>query len=140
MNIEHQILIHAAPETVWRITVNVARWPEWTPTVRSARALTEGPLALGSRYAVKQPLQPEAQWEVTDCLDGQSFSWETRGARQVLRATHRLEAHAEGTLNTLILEAPGLTGVLRRPVLRILFRAALSKENAGLKAFCEQVR
>ena len=134
MRVEHEILVHAPRETVWAVTVDVLRWPEWTPTVRSARALDEGPFGIGRRFALKQPFQPETIWEVTACTSGESFTWETRGAKQLMRATHRLEAHEQGTRNTLVLEAPGIAGRLRQAIARFFIAKALAKENAGLGA------
>ena len=115
------------------MTTDVASWPRWTPTVRSARPLDEGPFALGSRYSLKQPLQPETVWQVTDCRDGESFTWEARGTSSPMRATHRLEPADGGTRNVLVLEAEAMPWLLRR-----LSAFALKRENLGLKRFCER--
>ena len=138
MKLEHHVDIQAPRDAVWAVTVNVQAWPEWTPTVRFARALGEGPFGVGSRFVLKQPLQPETTWEVVACVPGESFTWETRGASQLMRATHQLEAREGVTRNTLILEAPDVTGVLRRALLKPVFAMALAKENTGLKRFCER--
>lgn len=37
LNVQDAIHINATPEVVWRVTVDVERWPEWTPTVTSVR-------------------------------------------------------------------------------------------------------
>ena len=102
----------------------------------AARQLTEGPIRVGSRFLLKQPLQRPTIWEVTACKPGESFTWETREVRREMRATHRVEARGGGTRNTLILEAPGVPAILR-PLLRPVFAQALAKENAGLREFCE---
>ena len=133
MRLEHAVLIAATPERVWAVTVDVAGWPRWTPTVRSARPLGEAPFGPGSRYSLKQPLQPETVWEVTACRPGESFTWEARGTASTLRATHRLEPVDGGTRNVLVLEAEAMPWLLRR-----LSAFALKRENLGLKRFCER--
>ena len=35
MEVENTIHIEAPPAIVWAVTVDVERWPEWTPTVES---------------------------------------------------------------------------------------------------------
>ena len=138
MRIEHQILIGAAVDKVWRTIENVAAWPDWTPTVSSAQALTEGPFGVGSRFALKQPLQPRAIWEVTACTPHESFAWEQIEPRKLFRATHQLDAVELQTRSTLVLEVLAPVGRVKRAVIRLAASRALRRENAGLKAFCER--
>ena len=138
MTAEHTTHIDAPPAEVWRVTLDVERWPEWTPTVTAARRLDDGPFRVGSRVRIKQPGQPEATWTVTDLVPGERFAWETarRGLR--MRATHALTPDGTGTRNTLRVEADGILGTIFSPLLRPLVRLALVDENAGLKARCER--
>ena len=45
------IEVSAAPESVWRLLVDVERWPTWNPEIKAVRI--EGPLAEGSRFRWK---------------------------------------------------------------------------------------
>ena len=46
----------AAPiERVWAATLDIERWPQWTPTVSRAKVLDPGPVAVGSKVRISQP-------------------------------------------------------------------------------------
>ena len=139
MTAENTTLIDAPPPAVWRETVDIARWPEWAPTVTGARRLDGGPFRLGSRAAVRQPAQPEATWTVTELVPGERFSWETARPGLRMRATHALAPDGDGTRNTLRLEATGALATVFGFALRPLIRRALADENRGLKTWCENL-
>jgi uncharacterized protein YndB with AHSA1/START domain len=136
--LEHRIHIAAAPDLVWRVTVEVERWPEWTPTVKSVARVGGAPLGVGSVVRIRQPGQPEAAWVVTAYEPRRRFAWETRRRGLRLVATHELLPEAGGTINVLRLQATGPLAVLLWPVLGFALRLALSRENVGLKQRCEQ--
>jgi hypothetical protein len=138
MVIEHAIHIDASPETVWTVTVDVERWPEWSRTVTSAQPVGGGPLRLGSEVRVRQPLQPAATWVVVALEHGSRFAWETRRRGLRMIATHDIAPAGSGTTNVLCLEATGIVATLLRPLLTLAFRRALAAENQGLRERCEQ--
>lgn len=45
--IESRIVIDAPRETVWKVTVGIADWPIWSPTVRAVQWLDGASLAEG---------------------------------------------------------------------------------------------
>ena len=137
MDVTHEIEINAPRHLVWSITVGITDWPTWTPTVTQAQPLTHGALRPGSRYRLKQPMQPATVWEVTDMEDGRSFAWEARNALMTMRACHRLRDAGSGTQCELSVSASGIGAIVLWPLLRPAFAYALRTENAGLKAACE---
>jgi hypothetical protein len=137
MTIENTIQINAPLEVVWRVTADVERWPEWTPTVTSVRLIGGGPIGPGSVARIKQPAQPESEWRVTVFEPGRRFAWETRRRGLRMVGLHELEVAGAGTTNTLRVEAEGALAVLLWPVLRLALRQALADENRGLKQRCE---
>ena len=137
MTITDSIFINAGPDVVWRVTRDVERWPEWTPTVTSVRLAADQPFGLGSVARIKQPLQPESEWRVTDYVNGERFAWETRRAGLHMVGIHEMNAEGAGTRNVLRVEASGFLAVLLWPVLRPAMRKALADENRGLKSRCE---
>ena len=137
MRVEHSIYIGAPVETVWSVTQDVERWPEWTPTVTSVQLVGERVLRVGATARIKQPLQPESEWLVTDYIPGNRFSWETTRLGLRIVATHELSEEQGGTRNVLTVNATGPVAVLLWPVLRLAMQKALSDENAGLKRHCE---
>lgn len=138
MKVTDAIHINAPPDLVWRVTLDVERWPEWTPTVTSVELLGGRELGLGSVARIKQPLQPESEWVVTEFRAGRGFAWATRRKGLHMTGTHELAADGAGTRNVLSIEATGPLAVMLGPLLRWATRRALADENRGLKARCEQ--
>lgn len=138
MTVEDTIHIEAPPDVVWRVTEDVERWPEWTPTVRSTKRVGQDPFGHGSIARILQPGQPEAEWVVTEFEPGRRFAWTTRRRGLTMVGTHEILPEAGGTRNVLRVEASGPVAVLLWPVLRLAMRRALSAENGGLKAYCER--
>ena len=138
MRVEHTTYKEAPPEVVWAVTEDVERWPEWTPTVTSVRREGGGPFGLGSVAWIKQPLQPESRWVVTEFQRGRRFAWETRRAGLRMTGTHEVSAEGTGTRNRLSVDAEGRLALLFWPVLRLAMKRALSDENDGLRVRCER--
>lgn len=138
MKISNTIHIDAAPHIVWGVTIDVERWPEWTPSVTSVKRLDSKPFALGSRARIEQPMQAEAEWTVTEYSDGRSFSWESRRPGMYIVGAHEVWPEGTGTKSVLRVDMRGLFVLLLWPVLRVVVAKSLKDENRGLKARCEQ--
>lgn len=137
MLIEDTIHIENSKDIVWRVTVDVERWPEWTPTVSAAHRLDKGPFRLGSAVRIKQPGQPASDWIVTEYVHEERFTWESRRLGLRMAASHEVQGTPSGTSNTLRIEASGLVVAVLWPVFRLAIGRALTQENRGLKARCE---
>ena len=87
MQLEHSITIPAPQDVAWAVTVDVERWPEWTPTMQSVERLERGPFGVGSTAKIKQPQLPPAtpvkellhvafsRWRVERCFEDQKTEW-----------------------------------------------------------------
>jgi uncharacterized protein YndB with AHSA1/START domain len=69
------IAIRAPVEHVWTILADLERWPEWTASMRSVRALGDTPLGVGARYRVEQPKLQPAEFTISDWRPPHSFTW-----------------------------------------------------------------
>jgi len=138
MRVSHTIQIRAPLDRVWAVTLDVERWPDWTPTVTSVERLDGGPVQVGSRVRMKQPLQPPSEWVVTRCDAGKAFAWETRRPGLRMIGTHEMRTAPTGTTNILHVDAHGPLAVLLWPLLLLAMRRALRDENVGLARYCEQ--
>ena len=139
MTIERTIDIGAPPERIWQVMSDVARWPDWAPTVTSVQLLDSGPFRVGIRARVRQPRLPTAVWTATAVDPGRGFTWEsvTPGLKSV--ADHRIDVRGTSSTNsvTLRLEWSGwLT-----PLIRLLFGKLSARyveiEAESLKRYCE---
>jgi len=124
--------IDAPAATVWPVLVDVARWPEWTPTIESVERLDEGAFAVGSRARVRQPRLPAATWRVTELVDGRSFTWEATGPGLRTVGTHEVVPQATGSLVTLGIEQTGPMGAVAAIVWRRLTQRYIDQEAASL--------
>jgi uncharacterized membrane protein len=70
MRLDRSITVQAPAERVWEVFSDVAKWPEWTPTVDAVGRLDEGRIHIGARTRVRQPKLPVAIWEVTELVAG----------------------------------------------------------------------
>lgn len=132
------IQIHTTPDIIWAVATDIERWPEWTPTVFSAKRLDDGPFTVGSVALLKQPGLPDARWTVTELTDGARFVWETRIRGIHMIATHEVEATDAGAESKLSFETKGAFATLLWPLIGGAIKKAIKKENAGLKRFCEK--
>jgi hypothetical protein len=139
MTVTDTIQIDAAPDVVWAVTVDVERWPEWTPTVTAVRLIGARELGPGRIARIRQPMQPASEWVVRVFDPGRRFVWETRRMGLRMTAIHALEPSRGGTRNVLTVEATGPLARVLAPVLRRAMARALAEENRGLKKRCERV-
>jgi uncharacterized membrane protein len=112
---EHQVrtAVNAAPEEVWRLYVDVERWPEMSKNTREVRRLDRGPFQVGSEAMVRQPGLPRTRWRVTALDPGHSFTWETVNMGLTTVGWHTVEASGPGSLITIGLRMQGpMAGVM----------------------------
>jgi uncharacterized membrane protein len=130
----------AQPDEVWRLFVDVERWPEMTKSIREVRRLDNGPLRIGSEAIVRQPRLPRARWRVTELEPGRSFVWETTAGGVTTAGGHTVEAKGRGSVITLTLRQHGPLARLMHAFLGRLSQRYLSMEMEGFRRTAEQAR
>jgi uncharacterized membrane protein len=136
---DSSVEIEAPAPTVWDVFTDVERWPEWTTSVERVEALDGPGLAVGKRFAIKQPRFPRLVWRVTAIEPGTSFTWEQHapGGRTV--AVHEVIDHGAGrTLVHQRLEQRGPIGAAVGRLIRGTTERYLELEAQGLKQRSEQ--
>jgi uncharacterized membrane protein len=139
---EYRVSIPAdtSPEDVWRLFVDLERWPEMTKSMREVRRLDSGPLRVGSEAVVRQPGFPRTRWRVTELVPGHSFTWESAAGGATTVGTHSVEADGAGAVITLTLSQHGpLAGVMGALTGRRA-RRYVSMEAEGFRRTAESVR
>ena len=135
------IEIEAPPALVWEVFSDVERWPEWTASVTSLRALDGPGVAVGKRFEIKQPRLPKLVWEVTGVEEGASWTWEQRSPGGRTIASHEVTVKdGGGTLVRQRLDQRGPVGALVARLMQGTTRRYLELEAQGLKARSEQLR
>jgi len=124
--------IASPPEPVWDVLVDVARWPEWTPTIDSVERLDGGPFQVASRARVRQPKLPRAEWEVTEIVDGRSFTWVATGPGMKTIARHEVVPDGSGSTVTLSIEQTGPMGAVAGTIWRRLTQRYIELEAESL--------
>ena len=134
---ERRLHIDAPPAVVWGVLADVARWPEWTASMRKLVPQGGGPLGAGSRVLVTMRGTPGSVWRVTAYEEGRSFTWETeRGVR--VSAGHLIEQDGAGSKVTLSLRTSGVLAALFSLVIRPMSRRNMQLEAEGLKHRSEE--
>jgi hypothetical protein len=140
MHYERTLDIAAPTEVVWRVLVDVPRWPEWTRSERSAMIEGGGPLAVGSRARLGVAGSPtESVWKVTSLYEGRSFVWENRQPGLQNIAGHYIEPADAGSRVRLTVDMSGLLSAIMRPYLSYVTRRNVAWEIEGLKRRSESV-
>ncbi len=85
---EDSIEIDAPPQLVWDVFSDVERWPEWTASVTSLVGQDGPALAVGRRFAIKQPGMQKLVWKVTEIDPGSSWTWVQRSPGVLVSARH----------------------------------------------------
>lgn len=138
MRFDYSVTIDAPAERVWAIFSDVAKWPDWTPTITEVERLDEGPLRIGSRTRIRQPKLPVAIWEVTELVDGQYFEWVARAPGVKTTGGHRVTQKPEGTVATATVIQEGPLGWLFGRLLAKLTREYIALEGESLKKASER--
>lgn len=143
MRWETSTQIDAPASLVWELTVDVAAWPTFTPTMRRVErlesSLEHGPFGAGSSARIKQPGQAPAVWTVTRFEAGRSFSWQTNRMGLTMTGSHLVTPQGDGCVNTLSIELTGRGSRVFWFLLGPLLRRSIVTENAGFKRKAEQL-
>ena len=137
MRFESSVTVQAPAQRVWEVFSDVARWPEWTPTVESVERLDEGRIHVGARTRIRQPKLPVAIWEVTELVEGEYFEWVSRGPGVRTTGGHRVTATPAGTVATSVIDQQGPLGWLFGSLLAKLTNRYLALEGESLKKASE---
>jgi len=124
--------IDAPASDVWEVLSDVARWPEWTPTVDNVELLDVGPVRVGSRARIRQPKLPQAVWVVTEIEEGRSFTWEAKGPGMKTIGRHEVVPDGAGAKVMLSIEQTGPMGVVAAILWRKLTQHYVELEARSL--------
>jgi uncharacterized membrane protein len=137
---EDAIEIDAPPQLVWGVFSDVEHWPEWTSSVTSLVGLDGPALAVGKRFAIKQPGMSKLVWKVTEIDPGSSWTWVQRSPGVNVTARHYVSAQPGGrTLVRQQLDQRGAVGALVGRLMAKKTKRFLELEAQGLKARSEQL-
>jgi uncharacterized membrane protein len=137
---EDGVEIDAPPQLVWDVFTDVEHWPDWTASVTSLAGLDAPTLAVGRRFAIKQPGMAKLVWKVTEIDPGRSWTWVQRSPGVLVSARHDVTARPDG--GTLVRQQLDQRGVLGALVGRLMVKKTkrfLDLEARGLKARSEQL-
>ncbi|HEY2502096.1 MAG TPA: SRPBCC family protein [Mycobacterium sp.] len=137
---EDNVEIDAPPQLVWDVFSDVERWPEWTASVTSLVGRDGPVLAVGRRFAIKQPGMQKLVWKVTEIDPGSSWTWVQCSPGVLVVARHDVIAQPGG--RTLVRQQLDQRGVLGALVGRLMVKKTkrfLELEAQGLKARSEQL-
>src|SRR6478735_10016617 len=134
---QHAIAISAPTERVWRILIDVERWPDRVPTVDRVERLEEGPLVVGARTRLAQPKLPESIWTVTELSAGSAFTWTSTSPGVRITASHVVEPTPEGSRLTLAIGLGGWMAPVGWLMTRSLTQRYVQTEAASIKAAAE---
>ena len=137
---QDSVEIDAPPQLVWDVFSDVERWPDWTASVTSLVGLDGPALAVGKRFAIKQPGMSKLVWKVSEIDPGSSWTWVQRSPGVRVSARHWVITQPGG--RTVVRQQLDQRGVLGALVGRLMVKKTkrfLELEAQGLKARSEQL-
>jgi uncharacterized membrane protein len=138
MHFETAIEIAAPREQVWATLADVERWSEWTRSVTSIEVLTGAPFASSSRVRIKQPKLKALEWDVTEFVPNEVFTWTSSTFGVTSVGAHRISAASgDGVHVTLSLHQTGFLAPIVGLLSARLTRRYSDREANGLKARSE---
>jgi len=138
---ENSVEINAPARSVWDISSDVERWPDWTKSVTSVVPLDGPGIEVGKRFEIKQPRLPKLVWEVTHVDPGVSWTWRQRSPGGTTLGCHEvLSQNDDRTLVRQSIDQRGPIGVTVGLLMLRLTKRYLALEAAGLKQHCERLR
>jgi uncharacterized membrane protein len=137
---EHQVrtTVNAAPEEIWRLYVDVERWPEISKNTREVRRLDSGPLRVGSEAMVRQPGLPRTRWRVTALDPGHSFTWQAASAGLISVGDHIVEPGESGSVITIGLRLRGPLAGVTEAMLGRRIQRSITMEMEGFRRAAER--
>ena len=137
---EDSIEIDAPAQLVWEVFSDVQRWPEWTASVTSLVGQDGANLAVGKRFAIKQPGMSKLVWKVTEIDRGSYWTWVQRSPGVRVSARHWvIPQPGGGTVVRQQLEQRGVLGALVGRMMLKKTKRFLELEAQGLKARSEEL-
>ena len=131
--------VHADRSTLWRAVSDLDRWAEWLTTVDEiSRIDGPGPIAVGSRFRVRQPGLAAATYEVTDWQPEAGFTWVARTAGVRTTATHGLVSEGAATRLRLGIDWAGPGARLVRLFYATRTQRFLEQEAAAFATLAER--
>lgn len=92
---------------------------------------------MGTEFSLEQPLQPKRRWKVTEFVPKQVAAWRTVDEKACFVARRVLVEKDTSVESTLQLRFVPTWWPLQS-LLKLAFKAALSRENRALKVVCER--
>lgn len=126
--------VGAPPAAVYRLFIDVERWPQLSPSTRSVRRLDSGSIRVGSEAILKQPRLPSARWRVTELEPDRAFVWETRSGGVTTVGDHRVEPDGSGSKITIILRTRGPLAAVVDLLVRGVAGRHVAMELEGFRA------
>jgi uncharacterized membrane protein len=136
---ESQIVINAGAHRVWQVLSDVARWPQWLPTVTRVVPLDGEAIVVGARYRVEQPKLKPAVWTVTEVEEPRRFVWMAHLPGIRMLAEHTIVEQAPEVSEVVLrFSFGGLLGGMVGRMLRSIVTQYLAQEAIALKHVVER--
>jgi uncharacterized protein YndB with AHSA1/START domain len=85
---EHSVEATTAPEQIWRLWADVARWPEWNGDIERIELI--GPFAAGSRIVMTPVGDEPIELQIAEVVEPELFVDEADMGEIVVRTIHRV--------------------------------------------------
>ncbi len=137
IQIEHRIIVDAAPETIFSIYEDVANWHTWDPDTK--QAALNGPFRIGTRGQLVPTKGRAVPMRITELTHGRSFTIESKIPLFRMVFEHLMLPAAYGTEVVHRVTLSGLLTVVLGSMLSKQLNHGLPVTLRNLKQLAERI-
>jgi len=136
--ISKRLTINSAAERVFSVLSDIESWNSWTKSITHISFVGNSKFEVGGRARVLQPNLPPAIWTITEIIENNSFTWQTKTFGVKTTAKHILIKANDETVAELKIIFEGILAPLVYKLKSKLTAQYLTMEINGLKSECEK--
>jgi Polyketide cyclase / dehydrase and lipid transport len=136
--ISKRLTINSAAERVFSVLSDIESWNSWTKSITHISFVGNSKFEVGGRARVLQPNLPPAIWTITEIIENNSFTWQTKTFGVKTTAKHILIKANDETVAELKIIFEGILAPLVYKLKLKLTAQYLIMEINGLKSECEK--
>lgn len=131
--ISKSLAIDSSPVKVFAVLKDIENWNSWTKSITNISFIDNSKFEVGERARVIQPNLSPAIWTITEIVENNSFTWQTKAIGVKMIAKHIVKSSEQATVAEIQMKFEGWLAPLIYKLKSKLVAEYLTMEINGLK-------